>query len=302
MELIERYRGCVLGLAAGDALGAQVEFMPRGKFEPVTDMVGGGHYRLRPGEWTDDTSMALCLAYSLVSRKGFDAGDQMDRYLRWVRDGYMSSTGACFDLGGTVGRALRRYEETGDPFAGSTDPMSAGNGSIMRLAPAVLFYYPDRSAALHYAVESSRTTHACIEALEAVRLLAEVLVRALEGASKGEVVMAADPSAFTSDSIASIARGEYREKAEAEIRSGGYVVETLEAALWCFWKTDSFEEAILTAVNLGYDADTTAAVCGQVAGAFYGVEGIPPGWVKKLAMRDEVDALARALHTKRGGE
>ena len=129
---IERFRGCLLGLAAGDAVGTTVEFSPRGTFEPVSDMVGGGPFNLRPGEWTDDTSMALCLAVSLLECGGFDARDQIERYCRWVGTGYLSSNGRCFDIGGTVSQALDAFQRTGDPFSGSTDPWSAGNGCIMR--------------------------------------------------------------------------------------------------------------------------------------------------------------------------
>src|SRR5688500_5205401 len=107
------FRGCLLGLAVGDAVGTTVEFMPRGSFPPVTDMVGGGPFGLQPGQWTDDTSMALCLATSLIAKKGFDANDQMDRYWRWYREGYLSSTGKCFDIGNTVRDALERYHHTG---------------------------------------------------------------------------------------------------------------------------------------------------------------------------------------------
>ncbi len=158
-ETANSFRGCLLGLAVGDAVGTSVEFRARGTFPPVTDMVGGGPFGLAPGQWTDDTSMALCLAASLCERDGFDARDQMDRYLRWMREGYMSSTGACFDIGNTVASALRRYRETGEPFSGSTDPQSAGNGCIMRLAPIPMFYFPDIDAVERYAAESSRTTH-----------------------------------------------------------------------------------------------------------------------------------------------
>ena len=130
----DRFRGCLLGLVAGDALGTTLEFKRPGSFEPIDDMVGGGPHRLQPGQWTDDTSMALCLATSLVERGGFDAADQMQRYVRWWREGYLSSTGCCFDIGNTVSAALSRFIEHGDPYAGSTDPHSAGNGSLMRLA------------------------------------------------------------------------------------------------------------------------------------------------------------------------
>ena len=144
----QRYQGCLMGLAAGDAVGTTVEFKPPGSFSPVTDMVGGGPFRLKSGEWTDDTSMALCLADSLIACSGFDAADQMDRYLRWRDEGYLSSNGFCFDIGITISDALSRYRATGEPFAGSTDPYSAGNGSLMRLAAAPLFFASDPEQAI----------------------------------------------------------------------------------------------------------------------------------------------------------
>ena len=159
-SLPERYRGALLGLACGDAVGTTVEFQPRGSFQPLTDMVGGGPFHLKPGQWTDDTSMALCLAESLLNKNAFDAADQMGRYLNWWQWGYLSSTGECFDIGMTVSQALDRYQQTGEPFAGSTDPHSAGNGSLMRLVPVVLFYFPDARQIRRFAADSSRTTHA----------------------------------------------------------------------------------------------------------------------------------------------
>lgn len=291
----DRARGALLGLATGDAVGTTVEFRPRGSFPPVTDMVGGGPFGLQPGQWTDDTSMALCLATSLVACGGFDARDQMQRYVRWADDGYLSSTGTCFDIGNTVREALERFRRTGDPFAGSTDPYSAGNGCIMRLAPIPLFYCPDMDAAAHYAAESARTTHGAAECLDAGRLFARILVRALAGEPK-EAIALADAETFEgSPRIAAIARGDYLHKSEAEIKGSGYVVASLEAAMWCFMRTDSFEDAVLRATNLGDDADTTAAVCGQVAGAFYGESGIPASWLAKLTMAHEIRDLADRL-------
>ena len=295
MNRSERFRGCLLGLAAGDAVGTTVEFRPRGTFAPLTDMVGGGSFRLEIGQWTDDTSMALCLATSLVEQGGFDAHDQMRRYCRWAEEGYLSSTGFCFDIGGTVAAALRRYRREGNPFAGSADSHSAGNGCIMRLAPVALFAYPDLDAAERLAADSSRTTHGAAECVDACRLLARILVRALGGRPKEEVLLA-DAAAFAAEpSIMAIARGDYRRKAAAEIRGSGYVVECLEAALWAFACTDSFRDAILAAANLGDDADTTAAVCGQVAGAYYGEPGIPAPWLERLALRAEIARLADRL-------
>lgn len=299
MDTQGRFRGCLLGLAAGDAVGTTVEFRPRGTFEPLRDMVGGGPFGLLPGQWTDDTSMALCLATSLVERNGFDPRDQMERYRRWADDGYLSSTGTCFDIGNTVAAALRRFGRTGEPFAGSTDPQSAGNGCIMRLAPVPMFFFPDLEAAERYGAESSRTTHGATECLDASRLFARIICRALQGRSKDEVALADGGSFAGAETIAAIARGDYRARLETDVRGSGYVVESLEAAMWCFTQTDSFEEAILKAANLGDDADTTAAVCGQVAGAYYGEAGIPAGWLERLALRAEITHLADRLYARR---
>lgn len=299
METLERFRGCLLGLAAGDAVGAPVEFMFRGEFDPVTGMRGGGHHELEPGQWTDDTSMALCLGASLVECGKFDAADQMERYLRWVREGYFSCTGQCFDIGATTSAALARYVETGEPFAGSDDPWSAGNGSIMRLAAVPMFYFPDHETAAAYAALSSRTTHGAAQCVDACRLMAGMIVRALEGRGKEEILLG-DADFKGDDRIAGIARGEYRDKDAGSIQGSGYVVESLEAALWCFHRTGTFREAVLDAANLGDDSDTTAAVCGQVAGAFYGASGIPGEWLEPLAMREEITALADLLHEMSG--
>ncbi|WP_347901194.1 ADP-ribosylglycohydrolase family protein [Pseudomonas purpurea] len=294
LTLCDRYRGALLGLACGDAVGTSVEFQPRGSFRPLTDMVGGGPFNLKPGQWTDDTSMALCLAESLLRKNGFDAIDQMGRYLNWWQWGYLSSTGDCFDIGMTVRDALSRYQLTGDPFAGSADPYSAGNGSLMRLAPAVLFYSPECHQVREFAAASSRTTHAAPEAIECCQLFAELIGKALQGASKSELFNL-DTARFTEPNVVAIARGSYRAKARAEITGSGYCVASLEAALWCFEHTDTLEDAILHAANLGDDADTTAAIVGQLAGAFYGAQGIPESWRAKLHMADEIEAMADAL-------
>ncbi len=291
----DRYRGCLLGLAAGDALGTTVEFRPRGSFEPLTDMVGKGPFDLRPGEWTDDTAMALCLATSLIERGGFDAHDQMERYCRWKDDGYLSSNGDCFDIGSTVGEALSRFQRTGEPFAGSEDPQSAGNGCIMRLAPVPMFFHPDVEALDRNAADSSHTTHGAAECIDACRLLARMISRALAGGSKDEVLHADSGTFMGAEKITAIARGEYRTKSRADIAGSGYVVESLEAALWCFEQTENYRDAILMSANLGGDADTTAAVCGQVAGAFYGESGIPPSWLECLAHRSLITGLADNL-------
>ncbi len=295
IDLQQRFRGCLLGLAVGDAVGTTVEFQRRGSFPPVTDMVGGGPFHLLPGQWTDDTSMALCLGTSLVERKTFDAVDQMNRYCQWREQGYLSSTGTCFDIGITVSQALTEYQISGNPFSGSTNPRSAGNGCLMRLAPIPMFYFPEVDRILHFSGESSRTTHGAVECIEASRLFGEILFRTLSGANKIEILLKHNLETILSPTIQAIARGEYQNKSVDEIRGTGYVVDSLEAALWCFWTTETYEQAILAATNLGDDADTTAAICGQVAGAFYGELAIPTHWLEKLTMRAEITELADRL-------
>lgn len=297
MNQASRHRGCLLGLACGDAVGTTVEFRSRGSFPPVTDMVGGGPFRLPAGAWTDDTSMALCLATSLVECQGFDAADQMRRYCRWHQQGYLSSTGQCFDIGITIRGALGRFQRTGEPFSGRTEPTSAGNGCIMRLAPVPMFWHADIGQAMHWAGESARTTHGAPECIEASRLLAAMIARALAGASKDEILFGHDPGDFTTAKVRAIAVGDYRAKEEDEISGSGYVIHCLEASAWCFWRAASFRDAVLLAVNLGDDADTTGAVCGQLAGAFHGEESIPPEWLARLVMADEIRDLAERLRS-----
>jgi len=295
MELLQRYHGCLLGLAVGDALGASVEFLSRGSFDPVIDMQGGGAFNLDPGQWTDDTSMALCLAESLIEKKGFDAYDQMVRYLRWYRTGYLSSTGRCFDIGRTTAVALCTFENTREPFSGPTDSHSSGNGSLMRLAPVLMFFYPNKEAMISYAAESSRTTHGSQECIDACRLFASTLFNVFSGMDKERVLFDHDEGIVKTPKIREIARGAYKGKKEKQIQGRGYVVKSLEAALWCFLATDSFSDAVLKAVNLGDDADTTAAICGQLAGAFYGVPSIPASWMQCLTMNNEIKMLAEKL-------
>jgi ADP-ribosyl-[dinitrogen reductase] hydrolase len=298
----DRFHGALLGLATGDAVGTTLEFRQPGSFSPIDDMTGGGPFSLRPGQWTDDTSMALCLATSLLEQGGFDPADQMDRYLRWYREGYLSSTGRCFDIGNTVRAALHRYERSGDPYSGSTHPYSAGNGSIMRLAPVVLYFAASPATAIARAAASSRTTHGAAAAVDGCRYLAALLLGALAGEPK-EVLLQPRYTPIAGlwqeqplvAEIDAVAAGSFREKDPPAIRGSGYVVESLEAALWAFARGDSFREGCLLAANLGDDADTTAAIYGQLAGACYGAAAVPEGWRARLARHDEILALADGL-------
>jgi ADP-ribosylglycohydrolase len=297
-EKLDRYRGALLGLAVGDALGTALEFTDPGPHE-LTEMTGGGPFGLAPGQWTDDTSMALCLAASLVERGAFDARDQMERYVRWWREGYMSSTGRCFDIGGTIRAALHRFLADGDPYAGSEDPMSAGNGSLMRLAPVPLFFAPDREQAATRAAESSRTTHAARTAVDACRYMAALIVDAVGGATKEELLAPPTDAYWEAHplcpEIDAIARGSFIERDPPQIRGTGYVVHSLEAALWAFHRGQDFREGCLLAVNLGEDADTTGAVFGQLAGAHYGARGVPDAWLELLHDREAITRWAEQL-------
>jgi ADP-ribosyl-[dinitrogen reductase] hydrolase len=292
---IQQFRGALLGLACGDAVGTTVEFKSRGTFQPVVDMVGGGPFRLKPGEWTDDTSMALCLGVSLTECQGFDAQDQMRRYQRWMQEGYLSSNGRCFDVGGTVAGALRRFASSGNPYSGPIEPKTAGNGCIMRLAPVPMAFFASRQQAIDYSGESSRTTHGAQECMDASRLFGAMLHAALSGATKEAILFEQLLDPPLTGRIAEIASGKWRDKVVNEIRGSGYVVESLEAALWCFHQASDFQDAVLRATNLGDDADTTAAICGQLAGAFYGEDNIPLQWRNQLARHGEILELADKL-------
>jgi ADP-ribosyl-[dinitrogen reductase] hydrolase len=231
-------------------------------------MVGGGPFRLPAGAWTDDTSMAMCLAESLVECQGFDPVDQLTRYLRWYREGYWSSVGRCFDIGNATRAALERFERTREPFPGDATPDAAGNGPLMKLAPVVLFFADEPEQAIHYAGESARTTHGA-KAIDPTKQFARLLLDALNGRKQLEWT---EP-----------------------VRGTGYIVDALNAAQWAVDTTSTFEHAILAAVNLGDDADTTAAIAGQLAGAFYGEEAIPQHWRERVFLHDQIVGLADRL-------
>ncbi len=302
LEPIDRCRGCLLGLAVGDALGAPLEFHPAGSFEPIQDMIEGGRFGLAASEWTDDTAMALCLADSLIACEGFDPVDQLERYLRWYRDGHLSCTGYCYGIGMTVQASLTRFERVREPYCGSTDPFTAGNGSIMRLAPVPMFYAQSPREAIERSGESSRTTHQAATAIDACRYFGGLIVGALGGESKETLlsdhyapVQGVWEDQPLAPEIDEIAGGSFKRRNPPEIRGSGYVVESLEAALWAFYHGDSFKDGCLLAVNLGDDADTTGAIYGQLAGAFYGESGIPETWLSKLAWRDTIAEMAERL-------
>lgn len=302
MDLLSRFTGSLLGLAVGDALGAPVEFEPRGNFPPITDFRGGGPFNLKAGDWTDDTSLALCLAESLVEQRGFDPRDQAERYVRWWREGHLSCTGNCFDIGNTTKASLQRFLDTGNPYSGPIAPETGSNGSLMRLAPVPLFFHAHPVDAVEYSGLSSKTTHGAAAAVDSCRYLGALITGALVGESK-EALLAEryEPARGIWEKkplmpeVNAVASGSFRLSEPPEIKAAGTAVNTLEAALWAFNKGGSFEEGCLLAVNLGDDSDTVGAVYGQLAGAHYGVEGIPVRWIKELSNAEIICDMAEKL-------
>ncbi len=303
---LDRRRGCLVGLAVGDALGAAVEFQPPGTFEPVTDFRDGGPHDLGPGEWTDDTSMALALADS-IGKVGWDLDDQARCYVSWWRQGKYSVNGRCFDIGITTRNALSRFERLGDArTSGDSAERSSGNGSIMRLSPVPIErcpMFPDEiSDLVERAIESSLPTHASPQCLSACAYFCLVLAGLMKGLARDEVL---GPNWAPLEQlrkikdlhpeIDAVASGSFQQMQPPAIKGAGYVVKSLEAALWAFHDAEDFEQAVLRSVNLGDDADTTGAVCGQLAGAFWGESGIPSQWREGLARMDMIETALSGL-------
>ena len=302
MKLIERYRGSLLGLAVGDALGAPLESRPSGTFEPVENMTDGGMFNLSAGQWTDDTSLTLCLAESLIRTKGFDPLDQMQRYLKWYKEGHLSSTGKCFGIGSNTLQSLQQFEKTGKLSDIPSNSNATTNGSLMRVAPVPLAFSSNPAKAIERSGDSSRITHDTQDAIDSCRYMGALIVGALNGVSKTELlsdhycpVKGYWKEHPLSSPVDEVAAGSFKIKEPPQIKGAQYVVRSLEAALWAFHKTDSFRDGCLLAVNLGDDADTTGAIHGQLAGAYYGEHEIPDSWLDKLVFRELIGSYAEQL-------
>ena len=298
----DRAVGALLGLAVGDAVGTTLEFRPPGTFEPITDMVGGGPFGLRAGQWTDDTSMALCLAESLLDTGEMDLADQMRRYLLWRDHGHLSSNGRCFDIGTTVNGQLSRFERTAQPVDPSPNEESAANGSLMRLAPVAIRWHADVAEASECAAESSRTTHAARRPVDACRVLG-AMTAALIGGQDADEVLSPDFWRWGElhPEVDAVARGSWRTKEPPIIRGTGFCVDALEAAIWAVAGAADARDAILRAANLGDDADTTAAIAGQLAGARWGASGLPAEWRDRIVLRERIIAMADRLFAAGSG-
>ena len=298
-DFLSRARGALVGLAVGDALGTTNEFKVVGTFTPSTGMVGGGAFQLEPGQWTDDTSMALCLADSLLAQGRYDSFDVMERYERWYSEGYRSSTGVCFDIGNQVSRALWDFRANPRVPVDAVRTTSAGNGAIMRLAPVVIAGFEHREIREIVATAglSARETHYSVEAEAATEVFAALLVGALLGWAPEHIInvgWASTGPAFD-EMAARVISTDPAERAAWEKNTSGYIVNGLRLAVHGLLDFGSFDEAVLAIANMGGDADTNAAIYGQLGGAYFGVEAIPASWRSTLYQGEEIDALARAL-------
>ncbi|BCS23220.1 ADP-ribosylglycohydrolase family protein [Aspergillus puulaauensis] len=315
-----RIKGSIFGVAVVDALGGPVEFHARGSFEPVTDFQHNATFGVPPGTWTDDTSMTLCLAKSLIDSKGqFVAQAAIRNYIEWHENGYLSATDNCFDVGIGTTRALKIWKTYFEQSPGvkKDDPVgheggqpaidkalkreySCGNGSLMRISPIGLVYFRDMDEALYNAAASSNATHPYPTCAECCVIYTKLIVRALNGASKEDLAQEVVSTEFKDTKLKQqlsryTSLQDWQATDEDVIKSSGYVVSTLDAALWSFFTTSTFESGALRAVNLGDDADTVGAVYGGLAGAFYGLGAIPSGWVAGLQKREVVDEIASGL-------
>jgi ADP-ribosyl-[dinitrogen reductase] hydrolase len=290
----ERAVGCLLGLAVGDALGAPVEFCRRDSFEPVSGMCSGGYFKLPAGAWTDDTAMALCLGESLRFDPAVNAQDLLERFCRWASDGENTSTGVCVGIGQNTLRVLGNFHRTGALAAPETSQKSDGNGAAMRLAPVAVRHWNNPKLARRAAVLQSRVTHyseisaACCEALS------DALAKLIGGADWQDGIRP-EPNLWWPQEVRMLWDMDWSRRERDSIRSSGYVVHTVEAALWAVDTTSNFRDAVLKAVNLGDDADSVGAVAGQLAGARFGADAIPEEWLSQLIHRPKIQFLASNL-------
>ncbi len=304
MKLKDRYTGSLIGLAVGDALGAPVEFLARGTFPKITEYQEGGRFNLQIGEYTDDTAMMLCLAQSLIEKSGMDQKDQLSKYLNWYQQGYMSATGRSIGCGkNTLGSLYRFMSKNCSECGNKKMKKMAGNGSIMHLAPVALFYADNLKLAMEMSAKSSYTTHGLAICADASMVLSGLIIGAVNGKSKEELLSCSyakelfdclDNYTFHEE-VERVIEGSYKDKSRDQISSSGYVINTLESALWAFYHTNSFEEGLILVVNLGHDSDTVGAVYGQLAGSYYGIEAIPERFKRNLMNYDLIEKMALEL-------
>jgi ADP-ribosylglycohydrolase len=303
--LRERFLGALLGLAVGDAVAAATQYKRPGRFDPIGDMLGGGPFDLPRGAWSDDTAMALCLAESLLEREGFDARDQVARYRRWQQHGHLSATGHALGITAGTARALGRSQWRRQPFSGSHDPDALAPESLSRVAPAVLYFFGDRTAAVEAAGEAARATSQAPAVLTACRALAAALHAALSGEPK-KVILARAAALLEAPEAAGVIAAATRLAATAVgvpadgaanpgRRGGATARSALAAALDAFARTDNLRDAVLAAANLGGNSDVMAGACGALAGAHYTASAVPTLWRNSLMKKDLLEGFADRL-------
>ena len=300
----------LFGLCVGDALGVPVEFIPRSKLKekPVTDMIGYGTHNQPPGTWSDDSSLTFCLAESLC--QGFNLQDIADKFCKWLYEGYWTPYGVVFDVGNTTQYAISRLKEGVNPVeAGGKDEFSNGNGSLMRILP-LAFYLEKSDIEQQFAIthQVSCLTHGHIRSQMACGIYVQLAINILKGntpklayKNMRDIVLkyySKQPYSIELHHFDRILESDISELPEESIKSTGYVVDTLEASIWCFLNNNSYADTVLTAVNLGGDTDTTAAVAGGLAGIYYGYESIPKNWINKIARKQDIIELAKRLNEK----
>jgi len=268
-ELLRCFRGMFWGLVVGDCLGSPIQFSEKDQHPHITEMVACPIFHTPPGYWTDDSSMAFCVADSAVRCGGYDLQNIADTFVRWYREGFWSSLPHAFDVGHATQEAIYAIEN-GSLSNGFEE--SQGNGSIMRLAPAYILNYGNIDRTILH--EVSDLTHNSEKVRETVDLMDTVLDEHMQGRRT---------------SVKSI----YGTRDEVD--NSGWAVSTLQAALWAFHTTESFEDGMIAAVNLGGDSDTIGAVYGQIAGAYYGFDAIPERWLAAIKDRDKISELIESF-------
>lgn len=305
------FKDVLFGVAVGDALGVPFEFRSRGSIarNPATDMIGYGTYSLPPGTWSDDSSLTFCLAEALCGDFTLDAVGYYFR--KWYYESYWTPYGNVFDIGITTRAAISRIESASKPeYAGDTHEQSNGNGSLMRILP-LLFYLRGMTINERFEIVSkvSSITHGHIRSVMACFYYLEFANRLMLGVEKMQVyreLQKSLPAFFAENSVKEreienfhrLFHGDISECAEDKVFGSGYVVHTLEASIWGVLTTDDYKTAVLKAVNLGEDTDTTAAVTGGLAGILYGWETIPENWRTQLARLNDIEDLAGRLRAK----
>ena len=293
----------IFGHAVADALGVPVEFLSRDQIArcPVTDMMGFGSYPYPAGSWSDDTSMSLC-ALSSLSNDKISWKDIMANFTLWLTEDKFTPTGECFDVGRTCLRAIRRWasNEAGATECGLTDEYSNGNGSLMRINPFVLYAFAKKMPVAIWTNiihKASSLTHAHERSLIGCGIYAFVLMELLNNPVKESVnIGLVKAKAFYCEykefgHYERIFKDGFSSLDSSEINSSGYIVDTLEAALWCLLNSENYKDCVLKAVNLGRDTDTVGAVAGGLAGALYGVGNIPKKWLDTLQNRELIEDL-----------